>query len=159
MCATNTPCRPSPQSRSPTESQTDDGRFHQQHPPHPPAYIYYAPPYPHLNPYGHYPYHPGGFYSPPYCNDIVQESKGGSSWLSILLLIFLLVFIASIVYYWSLSRDSRRRLNARLPTLVQPTQVNLTSGCCVIVVYFYRHASPPTPLIHRRDCYKGIMNS
>ncbi|XP_017795620.1 PREDICTED: uncharacterized protein LOC108577043 [Habropoda laboriosa] len=104
--------------------QTDDGRFHQQHPPHPPPYIYYPPPYPHLNPYGHYPYHPGGFYSPPYCNDIVQESKG-SSWMSILLLIFLLLLIASIVYYWSLSRDSRRRLNARLPTLVQPTQLML----------------------------------
>ncbi|XP_033349713.1 uncharacterized protein LOC117233472 [Bombus vosnesenskii] len=121
MCATITPCRSPPRSRSPTENPTDDVRFHQQHSPHPPPYIYYPPPYPHLNPYGPYPYHPGAFYSPPYCNEVSQESKG-SSWFSIVLLVFLLLCVVSIIFYRSLSRDSRRRLNARLPTLVQPAQ-------------------------------------
>ncbi|XP_026297741.1 uncharacterized protein LOC107964765 [Apis mellifera] len=124
MCATNPPYG----SRS-SENSADDARFHQPHPPHPPPpYIYYPPPYPHFHPY--YPYHPG-FYSPHYYNDISQESKGslGFSWFNIVLLLFLLLCIVSIVFYWSLSRDTRRRLNGRLPPLVQPAQVNLASGC------------------------------
>ncbi|CAL7935779.1 unnamed protein product [Xylocopa violacea] len=122
MCATNSPCRSPPRSRSPIDSPTEDQlRFHHQHPPHPLPYVYYPPPYPHPNPYGPYPYHPGGFYSPPYCSDLAQESKG-SSWLSIVLLIFLLVCVLSVVFYRSLSRDTRRRLNARLPTLTQQAQ-------------------------------------
>lgn len=132
MCA-NTPCRSPPRSRSPTENPPDDVRFH-QHPAHPPPpYAYYPPPYPHLNPYGPYPYHTGGFYTPSYCsNDVPQETKG-PSWFSILLLIFLLVCVVSIVFYRSLSHEIRRRLNVRLPNLqVQPAQVNLASSCCVI---------------------------
>lgn len=120
MCATNTPYG----SRS-SENSADDVRFHQPHPAHPPPYIYYPPPYPHFHPY--YPYHPG-FYSPHYYNDVSQESKG-FSWFNIVLLLFLLLCIVSIVFYWSLSRDTRRRLNDRLPPLVQPAQVNLVSGC------------------------------
>ncbi|CAD1469868.1 unnamed protein product [Heterotrigona itama] len=120
MCAANTPCRSPPRSRSPTENPADDVRFHQQHPAHPPPYAYYPPPYPHLNPYSPYPYHPGGFYTPSYCsNDVPQETKG-SPWFSILLLIFLLVCVISIVFYRS--REIRRRLNVRLPNLVQPAQ-------------------------------------
>lgn len=142
MCATHTPCRSPPRSRSPTNRQADDVRYHQQHPAQPPPYIYYPPPYPPVNPYGHYPYHPGGFYSSPYCNDGATESKGSSSWLSIVLLIFLFLCVVSIVFYRSLSRDTRRRLNARLPTLMQPTQVNPASDCCVIVIYFYCLPNP-----------------
>ncbi|KOX77367.1 hypothetical protein WN51_09689 [Melipona quadrifasciata] len=124
MCASNTPCRSPPRSRSPTENPPDDVRFHQQHPVHPPPpYAYYPPPYPHLNPYGLYPYHPGGFYTPSYCsNDVVPQETKGPSWFSILLLIFLLVCVISIVFYRSLSREIRRRLNVRLPNLVQPAQ-------------------------------------
>ncbi|XP_043523340.1 uncharacterized protein LOC122535669 [Frieseomelitta varia] len=125
MCATNTPCRSSPRSRSPTENPPDDVRFHQQHPAHPPPpYAYYPPPYPHLNPYGPYPYYPGGFYTPSYCsNDVPPQETKGPSWFSILLLIFLLVCVVSIVFYRSLSHEIRRRLNVRLPSLqVQPAQ-------------------------------------
>ena len=143
MCTTNTPYRSSPRSRSATENPPNDVRFHQQHPAHPPPYAYYPPPYPHLNPYGPYPYHPG-FYTPPYCShDVPQETKG-SSWFSILLLIFLLVCVISIVFYRSLSREIRRRLNVRLPNLVQPAQVNLASGCCVILAFIFIVILSPT---------------
>lgn len=153
MCVTNSAYRSPARSRSPNENPTDDVRFHQQHPPHPPPYIYYPPPYPHLNPYAPYPYHPGGFYSSPYCTDVAKEPKG-SSWLGIVLLIFLLLCVISIVFYRSLSRDTRRRLNARLPTLVQPAQVNLAFGYCLILLYFYCRSSP-LPL-RRCDCFESI---
>lgn len=126
MCATNTVYGSPSRSRS-SENSADDVRFHQPHPAHPPPpYIYYPPPYPHFHPY--YPYHPG-FYSPHYYNDIHSQESKGFSWFNIVLLIFLLLCIASIVFYWSLCRDTRRRLNDRLPPLVQPAQVNLASGC------------------------------
>ncbi|XP_029032333.2 leucine-rich repeat extensin-like protein 6 [Osmia bicornis bicornis] len=119
MCAANSPCRSPPRSGSPSKGNPDY-RFPQQQPPQPPPpppYVYYPPPYPPYNPYA--PYHPGAFYSSPYCNDVTQESKG-LSWISIFLIIFLLLGIGSVIFY--LSRDTRRRINAGLPTLIQPAQ-------------------------------------
>lgn len=144
MCASNSPCRSPPRSGS-TESHSDSVRFHQQHPPHPHhPYVYYPPPYPPLNPYGPYgpphPYHPGAFYPSPYCSDVTQESKG-SSWFSILLLGLLIVCVVSVVLYRALPRDTRRRLHARLPNLIEPAQVNLASGCRIIIAYFFRDTS------------------
>ncbi|XP_076225031.1 uncharacterized protein LOC143174681 [Nomia melanderi] len=125
MCAANSPCRSPPRTGSSTEDHHgDNARFHQQHPPYHPPYIYYPPPppYPPLNPYGPYgPYHSGAFYSSAYCNDAVQEPKG-SSWIGIIFMVFLILCVAGIICYRSLSRESRRRLNARLPILTQPTQ-------------------------------------
>ncbi|XP_053971827.1 uncharacterized protein LOC128872800 [Hylaeus volcanicus] len=128
MCAANSRCRSPPRSGTPTESHADNVRFHQQHsPPHPNPYAYYPPPpppYPPFNPYAHYsPYPQNGFYPAPYCNDVEHESKG-SSWIGIILLVLLILAAVSIVFYRSLSRDTRRRLNARLPTLTQPAQGN-----------------------------------
>ena len=133
MCASNSPCRSPPRSGPTTESQADRARFHQPHPPHPAhPYIYYPPPYPPLNPYGPYAPYPGAYYPPPYCNDAAQEPKGGPSWFSIILIGLLILCVVSIVCYRALSRDTRRRLHARLSNVMQPAQVNLDSGCRVI---------------------------
>ncbi|XP_043261564.1 uncharacterized protein LOC122402659 [Colletes gigas] len=127
MCAANSRCQSPPQSGSPNKGHTDNVEFHHQHTPHPHPYAYYPPPppYPPFNPYAPYAHYApnNGFYSPPYCNDVPQETKG-SSWISIILLILLALAAISIVFYRSLSRDARRRLNARLPTLTQPAQGN-----------------------------------
>ncbi|XP_076246535.1 uncharacterized protein LOC143186705 [Calliopsis andreniformis] len=126
MCSSNSPCRSPPRSGASSESHPDSVRFHQQHPqPPPPPYVYYPPPpYPPLNPYSPYahPYHPGAFYPSPYCNDVTQESKGGASWFSIVLIGLLILCVISIVFYRALPRDTRRRLHARLPNLTQPAQ-------------------------------------
>lgn len=145
MCARNSPCHSPPRARSPTTETPTDDRFRRQHPPHPPYLPYYPPPPPYLNPYGPYPYHPVGGYYNPYCND-VEESKSGSStsWFGIVSFILLLLCIVGFIIYRSLSRDTQRRLRARLPTLMQPAvQVNLASGCRAILVYFYCHSFPP----------------
>ncbi|XP_076386054.1 uncharacterized protein LOC143264134 isoform X2 [Megachile rotundata] len=120
MCASNTPCRSPPRSGSPRKSNPDYVRFPQQQPPHHHPYVYYPPPYPPFNPYSPYPPYPGNFYSS-YCNDVAQDSKG-FSWFSIFLVIFLLLGVIGAFCYRTLSRDTRRRLHARLPTLMQPTQ-------------------------------------
>ncbi|XP_076169550.1 uncharacterized protein LOC143147818 [Ptiloglossa arizonensis] len=142
MCASNSPCRPQP--HSPTESPTNHVRFQQQQqqpplpPLHPHPYAYYPsplPPYTPYNPYGPYAAHsPNAYYSSPYCNNVAQEPKGSSSWISIILLVLVILCAVSIVFYRSLSRDTRRRINARLPIITQTLQV--CSGCCVILVYY-----------------------
>ncbi|XP_076657854.1 uncharacterized protein LOC143361980 [Halictus rubicundus] len=130
MCASNSPCRSPPRSGSSAEDQVENARFHQQHPVHQPPYIYYPPPvaYPPLNPYGPYgPYHSGGYYSHPYCTEPAQEPKSsGSSLIGVILFVILALCVISVILYRFLPRDSRRRLDPRLPILTHPpAQVNL----------------------------------